>query len=128
MVQEICRDIKKLDYAKQHLTQSITALRRFAMLCNAVGVHFQIFTPYLSTSRSTTLSSHYEDHGHYSSSGSEIIASSMSSLLLDIIVPLLASARKDSHFQDAWQAFYTSFAKPGAASLLPQTPVFLFGR
>ena len=38
MVQEICRDIKKLDYAKQHLTQSITALRRFAMLCNAVGV------------------------------------------------------------------------------------------
>ena len=37
MVQEICRDIKKLDYAKQHLTQSITALRRFAMLCNAVG-------------------------------------------------------------------------------------------
>ena len=37
MVQEICRDIRKLDYAKQHLTQSITALRRFAMLCNAVG-------------------------------------------------------------------------------------------
>ena len=37
MVQEICRDIKKLDYAKKHLTQSITALRRFAMLCNAVG-------------------------------------------------------------------------------------------
>lgn len=27
MVQEICRDIKKLDYAKQHLTQAITALR-----------------------------------------------------------------------------------------------------
>ena len=37
MVQEICRDIKKLDVAKRHLTQSITALRRFAMLCNAVG-------------------------------------------------------------------------------------------
>lgn len=37
MVQEICRDIRKLDYAKKHLTQSITALRRFAMLCNAVG-------------------------------------------------------------------------------------------
>ena len=37
MVQEICRDIKKLDYAKQHLTQTITALRRLAMLVTAVG-------------------------------------------------------------------------------------------
>ena len=27
MVQEICRDIKKLDFAKQHLTHAITALR-----------------------------------------------------------------------------------------------------
>lgn len=27
MVQEICRDIKKLDYAKQHLTHAITSLR-----------------------------------------------------------------------------------------------------
>ena len=37
MVQEICRDIKKLDYAKKHLTSTITALRRLAMLVNAVG-------------------------------------------------------------------------------------------
>eukprot|EP00958_Prasinococcus_capsulatus_P022721 scaffold3210_cov402-Prasinococcus_capsulatus_cf.AAC.23 len=32
MVQEICRDIKKLDFAKKHLTTTITALRRLAML------------------------------------------------------------------------------------------------
>lgn len=37
MVQEICRDIRKLDYAKKHLTHTITALRRLAMLVNAVG-------------------------------------------------------------------------------------------
>lgn len=36
MVQEICRDIKKLDYAKKHLTSTITALRRLAMLITAV--------------------------------------------------------------------------------------------
>ncbi|DBB02539.1 hypothetical protein WJX82_000485 [Trebouxia sp. C0006] len=36
MVQDICRDIKKLDYAKKHLTYTITALRRLAMLINAV--------------------------------------------------------------------------------------------
>lgn len=36
MVQEICRDIKKLDFAKKHLTSTITALRRLAMLVNAV--------------------------------------------------------------------------------------------
>ena len=35
MVQEICRDIKKLDYAKKHLTQAITALRRLSMLVSA---------------------------------------------------------------------------------------------
>ena len=44
MVQEICRDIKKLDVAKRHLTQSITALRRFAMLCNAVGRFLSLST------------------------------------------------------------------------------------
>lgn len=37
MVQEICRDIKKLDNAKKHLTATITALRRLSMLVNAVG-------------------------------------------------------------------------------------------
>ena len=36
-VQEICRDIKKLDFAKKHLTATITALRRLSMLVNAVG-------------------------------------------------------------------------------------------
>ena len=36
MVQEICRDIKKLDFAKKHLTTTITALRRLAMLVSAV--------------------------------------------------------------------------------------------
>ena len=37
MVQEICRDIRKLDTAKGHLTATITALRRLAMLVAAVG-------------------------------------------------------------------------------------------
>jgi hypothetical protein len=32
MVQEICRDIKKLDFAKKHITTTITALHRLAML------------------------------------------------------------------------------------------------
>ena len=32
MVQEICRDIKKLDYAKRHLSSTITALKRTHML------------------------------------------------------------------------------------------------
>ena len=36
-VQEICRDIKKLDHAKRHLTSSITALRRLSMLISAMG-------------------------------------------------------------------------------------------
>ncbi|KAG6550389.1 hypothetical protein Mapa_008352 [Marchantia paleacea] len=36
MVQEICRDIKKLDFAKKHITMTITALHRLAMLVSAV--------------------------------------------------------------------------------------------
>jgi vacuolar protein sorting-associated protein 53 len=32
MVQEICRDIKKLDCAKRHITTTITALHRLTML------------------------------------------------------------------------------------------------
>ncbi|KAL4590849.1 hypothetical protein LXL04_003792 [Taraxacum kok-saghyz] len=32
MVQEICRDIKKLDFAKEHITTTITALHRLTML------------------------------------------------------------------------------------------------
>jgi len=42
MVQEICRDIKKLDFAKKHLTTTITALRRLAMLVSAVETLEQI--------------------------------------------------------------------------------------
>ena len=36
MVQEICRDIKKLDHGKKHLTDTIGALRKLAMLTQAV--------------------------------------------------------------------------------------------
>ncbi|KAL9259593.1 Vacuolar protein sorting-associated protein 53 A-like protein, partial [Drosera capensis] len=36
MVQEICRDIKKLDFAKKHITMTITALHRLTMLVSAV--------------------------------------------------------------------------------------------
>ena len=36
MVHEICRDIKSLDFAKRHLTQTITALKRLQMLVTAV--------------------------------------------------------------------------------------------
>lgn len=36
MVQEICRDIKKLDFAKKHITTTITALHRLTMLVSAV--------------------------------------------------------------------------------------------
>ncbi|GBG26143.1 Vacuolar protein sorting-associated protein 53-like [Hondaea fermentalgiana] len=36
MVQEICRDIKKLDNAKRHLTHTITSLKKFHMLVTAV--------------------------------------------------------------------------------------------
>lgn len=36
MVQEICRDIKKLDFAKKHITTTVTALHRLAMLVSAV--------------------------------------------------------------------------------------------
>ena len=35
MVHEICRDIKSLDYAKKHLTQTITAMKRLQMLVTA---------------------------------------------------------------------------------------------
>ncbi|KAF2581858.1 hypothetical protein F2Q68_00006725 [Brassica cretica] len=36
MVQEICRDIKKLDFAKKNITTTITALHRLTMLVSAV--------------------------------------------------------------------------------------------
>lgn len=41
MVQEICRDIKKLDFAKKHITTTITALHRLTML----GYLFYHFFP-----------------------------------------------------------------------------------
>lgn len=36
-MQEICRDIRKLDHAKANLTATITAFRRLSMLVTAVG-------------------------------------------------------------------------------------------
>ncbi|KAD4178083.1 hypothetical protein E3N88_26674 [Mikania micrantha] len=36
MVQEICRDIKKLDCAKKHITTAITAIHRLTMLASAI--------------------------------------------------------------------------------------------
>jgi len=36
MVQDICKDIKQLDFAKQHLQETITALKRLHMLVAAV--------------------------------------------------------------------------------------------
>lgn len=38
MVQEICRDIKKLDFAKKHITTTITALHRLTMLGKVASV------------------------------------------------------------------------------------------
>ena len=49
MVQEICADIKKLDYAKNHLQTSITSLNRLQMLISAVGQLEVGFGLYLST-------------------------------------------------------------------------------
>jgi hypothetical protein len=36
MVQEITQDVKTLDYAKRHLTHSVTVLKRLQMLVTAV--------------------------------------------------------------------------------------------
>ena len=36
MVQEICKDIRQLDYARTHLTTTITALKRLAMMVTAI--------------------------------------------------------------------------------------------
>jgi len=44
MVQEITKDIKELDYAKRHLTTSITTLRKLNML-GMQSVHPFIFFP-----------------------------------------------------------------------------------
>lgn len=42
MVQEICRDIKKLDFAKKHITTTITALHRLTMLGQSSGYGSQL--------------------------------------------------------------------------------------
>ena len=39
MVQEICRDIRQLDYAKRHLQTTITALKRLHMLVGNALCH-----------------------------------------------------------------------------------------
>jgi hypothetical protein len=43
LVEEICRDIKSLDHAKRHLTQTILALKRLQMLVAAID-QLQIMT------------------------------------------------------------------------------------
>lgn len=43
MVQEICRDIKKLDFAKKNITTTITALHRLAMLGLYILSSYSIF-------------------------------------------------------------------------------------
>ncbi|GAB4841540.1 HIT domain protein, partial [Ancistrocladus abbreviatus] len=40
MVQEICRDINKLDFAKKHITTTITALHRLTMLGRAYMIFY----------------------------------------------------------------------------------------
>lgn len=43
MVQEICRDIKKLDFAKKHITTTITALHRLTMLGKVTSIYICLF-------------------------------------------------------------------------------------
>lgn len=54
MVQEICRDIKKLDFAKKNITTTITALHRLTML----GQLAIVYSVYLV---------HYFGHGNLKS-------------------------------------------------------------
>ena len=42
MVQEITQDIKSLDYAKRHLTTSITTLKRLQMLGTSSSQHCDV--------------------------------------------------------------------------------------
>jgi hypothetical protein len=48
MVQEICRDIKKLDFAKKHVTTTITALHRLTML-GLTLISFYVLTVLIPT-------------------------------------------------------------------------------
>ncbi|KAL5157849.1 Vacuolar protein sorting-associated protein 53 A [Glycine soja] len=50
MVQEICRDIKKLDFAKKHITTTITALHRLTMLDIFLMFYFNKLTYYMAVS------------------------------------------------------------------------------
>ncbi len=70
MVQEICRDIKKLDYAKRHLIYTITSLKRFHMLVTAVDqLDFMVENrQYKDTAdllmAVAQLFQHFENHGN----------------------------------------------------------------
>lgn len=52
MVQEICRDIKKLDFAKKHITTSITALHRLTMLGTECSYEVKVYCVILNSMRS----------------------------------------------------------------------------
>lgn len=54
MVQEICRDIKKLDFAKKHITTTITALHRLTMLGKVTALLYLPLHSYLMVSLSLT--------------------------------------------------------------------------
>lgn len=59
MVQEICADIKKLDYAKNHLQTSITSLNRLQMLINAVA-QLEVAAAAATTSMHSTHLNHHD--------------------------------------------------------------------
>ena len=61
MVQEICADIKKLDYAKNHLQTSITSLNRLQMLINAVA-QLEVAAAAAASTHSTHLNHHDNDN------------------------------------------------------------------
>lgn len=51
MVQEICRDMKKLDFAKKHITTTITALHRLTMLGSVPTCYLNILFLFVSSFR-----------------------------------------------------------------------------
>ncbi|KAH6780720.1 Membrane trafficking VPS53 family protein [Perilla frutescens var. hirtella] len=55
MVQEICRDIKKLDFAKKHITTTITALHRLTMLGCQPAMQVMHFEAYRDFQKITEL-------------------------------------------------------------------------
>ncbi|GLT77993.1 hypothetical protein SLA2020_495440 [Shorea laevis] len=60
MVQEICRDIKKLDFAKKHVTTTITALHRLTMLASIMASKRQYKEAAAQLEAVNQLCSHFE--------------------------------------------------------------------